>query len=237
MSVPANPVFDRLMGEAVPALLAGAHRQDRRPLDGGRWPVSVVCVPDEQTRDVLAAVMDEALTHAGPRHFATGRVDASHFTVRALEPYREAANPGEPIADAWKAAVDEVGRASPRIRLRLTGVTLSVGGVLVQAEPVDNGPWELMRQLRAALGPLAWFEEQGHQRDIWYASVVHFAAPVVDPEGLIAWAEERRSSVQHDIVLDSVTLARFRYRTAGDEHFMAMEPWHTVDLTAAHASS
>ena len=90
MSVPVHPVFDRLFGDAVPALLAGTHRRDEPPVDGGRWPVSVVCIPDEQTRDVLACVMDEALIHAGAGHFETGSTDASHVTVRALEPYREA---------------------------------------------------------------------------------------------------------------------------------------------------
>lgn len=224
------------MDEAVPALLAGAHQQERRPMDGGRWPVSVVCVPDAQTREVLARVMDEALTYAGAGHFKTGSTDASHFTVRALELYREAASPDEPIADAWCAALDEVGGGSPPIRLRLTGVTLSVSGVMVQAEPIGDEPWGRMRRLRDVLGPLAWFEEQGHQRDIWYASVLHFAAPVADARGLIAWAEKHRSWLRREIVLDSVTLTRFRYQATSDDRFMAMEPWHTVDLSAAHAA-
>lgn len=142
MSVPVrtNPVFDRLFGDAIPALLAGAHRQDEPPVDGGRWPVSVVCIPDEQARDALAGVTHEALTYAGPGHFETGRPDASHFTVRALEPYREAASPEDPVTHDWVAALEEVSRESLPIRLRLTGVTLSIGGVMVQAEPVDDEP-------------------------------------------------------------------------------------------------
>jgi hypothetical protein len=86
---PTNPVFDRLFGDAVPALLAGTHRRDEPPVDGGRWPVSVVCLPDARAREVLAGVMREASAFAGPGHFETGRSDASHVTVRALEPYRE----------------------------------------------------------------------------------------------------------------------------------------------------
>src|SRR5688500_19101338 len=92
-----HPVFDRLFSDAVPALLAGDHRQDEPPVDGGRWPVSVVGIPDEPARDVLAGVMREALALAGPAHFETGRADASHLTVRALEPYRKAAAPENPI--------------------------------------------------------------------------------------------------------------------------------------------
>lgn len=239
MPVRNNPVFDQLFADAVPALLDGAHRQDKPPVDGGRWPVSVVCVPDEQARDALTGVMHEALTYAGDGHFETGRSDASHVTVRALEPYREAASPEDPIADAWVAAMDEASRESPPIRLRLTGVTLSISAVMVQAEPVGDEPWELMRRLRAALGPMAWFEDQWQQRDVWYSSVVHFAAPVRDAPGLIHWAKERRSSLAHDIELDALTLTRFRYRATGGERRMALEPWHSIDLTAeqvAHSS-
>ena len=232
MPAPANPVFDQLFGDAIPALLAGEHRRDEPPVDGGRWPVSVVCIPQQAARDVLAEVMREALALAGPGHFETGRTDASHVTVRALEPYREAAGPEDPITADWIDALDQVGRESPAIRLRLTGVTLSTSGVMVQAEPVDDLPWELMRRLRSALGPLAWFEDQRNERDIWYASVVHFAAPVRDAPGLIDWARARRSTLAHDIVLDALTLTRFRYLETGEGRHMAMEPWHSVALTA-----
>ena len=204
-------------------------------MDGGRWPVSVVCLPDGEARAALAALMDEALTHAGPGHFETGGPDASHLTVRALEPYREAAGPADEICAEWIAALEQVGHESPPIRLRLTGVTLSTAGVMAQAEPLDDAPWELMRRLRAALGPLAWFEDQWHERDIWYATLVHFAAPVRDAPGLIAWAEERRRSLDLDLVLDTLTLTRFRYRADGVRRRMAMEPWHDVALTAPGA--
>ena len=225
-----NPVFDRLFTQAVPALLGGTHHRDEPPVDGGRWPVSVVCLPDEPTRTVLEDVMAEALVHAGTGHFETGRTDASHVTVRALEPYRDAAGPADQLSKDWIAALDEVGRESPPIRLRLTGVTLTASTVMVQAEPVDDEPWELMRRLRAALGPLAWYEEQWQERDIWYASVLHFAAPVRDASGLVDWAASRRESLAHDLVLDTLTLTRFRYREDGVRRHMEMEPWHTVEL-------
>lgn len=228
-------VFDRLFSEAVPALLSGAHRRDEPPVDGGRWPVSVVGLPDEPVRAFLAALMNEARVHAGPGHFETGSEEASHFTVRALEPYREAASPVDAITAQWVAALQAVARETPPVRLRLTGVTLSTSGVMAQAEPVDDAPWELMRRLRAALGPLAWFEDQWQERDIWYASILHFAAPVLDAPGLIGWARERRESPALDIVLDTLSLIRSRYREDGARRLMAMEPWHTVDLAAAYS--
>lgn len=224
-------MFNRLFDEAVPVVLAGDHRQERPPVDGGRWPVSVVGVPDAQTRDVLARVMNEALVHAGRGHFETGGLDASHFTVRALEPYREAAAPSDSISGEWSTALEEVGRTTPPLSLRLTGVTLSASGVMVKVDPVDDAPWELMRRVRAALGPLAWYEDQRPQRNIWYASVLHFAAPVHDAHGLVAWISEHRLSLNLDIVLDSLALIRFRYSDARGRRRMAMECWHTVRLS------
>lgn len=101
---------------------------------------------------------------------------------------------------------------------------------MVQAEPSGDEPWELMRRLRAALGPLAWFEDQWGERGIWYASVVHFAAPVLDAPGLVDWASARRGSLSPEVVLDALTLTRFRYTESGGRRHMAMEPWHSVDL-------
>jgi hypothetical protein len=130
------------------------------------------------------------------------------------------------------AALDGVGRGFAPVRLRLTGVTLTAGGVMVQAEPVGDAPWELMRRLRAALGPLAWYEDQWQERDIWYASIVHFAGPLLDAAGLVEWARERRTSLSHDLVLDALTLTRFRYVEDGVRRRMAMEPWHRVELSS-----
>lgn len=174
--------------------------------------MSVVCRPDAAASSFLASTMREALVHAGPGHFETGSEDASHFTVRALEPYREAASPDDAITEDWISALEAVARETPPVHVRLLGVTVSTGGVMAQAVPLDDTPWQLMRRLRTALGPLAWFEDQWQERDIWYASVLHFAAPVLDAPGLIAWATARRHQPQLDIVLDTVSLIRSRYR-------------------------
>jgi hypothetical protein len=229
-AAPTTSVFDRLFDAAVPALLGGTHRRDVPPVDGGRWPVSVVCVPDAPVRAVLADWMREALVHTGPGHFRTGSLASSHFTVRALEPYREAARPDDAVTAEWAAALDTAAGASAPVRLLLTGVTLTTSTVMVQAEPVGDGAWALMRRLRAALGPHAWYEDQWQERDIWYASVLHFASTVADAPRLVAWARERRHLDPVDVVLDTVSLVRFRYLEGEDGRAMAMEPWHTVAL-------
>ncbi len=143
---PTSPVFDRLFNEAVAALLTGEHRQDEPPVDGGRWPVSIVAVPGPEVRAVLSDLMDEALVHAGQG------------------------------------------------------------------------------------SPLAWFEDQWQQRDIWYSSILHFAAPVLDPVGLVGWTRANRASLAHEVVIDALTLTRFRHRATDGGHHMSMEPWHSVEL-------
>lgn len=81
----SQSVFDRLLSHAVPALISGRHRQDEPPVDGGRWPVSVVGLPDERSRGVLTEVMREAVVHAGPGIAASGRasVGEPHLVVQA----------------------------------------------------------------------------------------------------------------------------------------------------------
>ena len=222
-----STVFDRLLDEAVPVLLAGTHRRDQPPVDGGRWPVTVVCRPGEVVAGRLEALMREALVHAGPSHFLTGRPDCSHVTVRALEPYREAAGPGDPVAAEWGAAMAEAARDTAPLRLRLTGVTLSTSTVMARLEPVGQAPWAFMRRLRAALGPHAWYEDQWQERDIWYASIVHFAAPLRDAAGLVGWARSRREVEPVDVVLDSVSLVRSRYVEDATGRRMAPEVWRT----------
>jgi hypothetical protein len=86
--------------------------------------------------------------------------------------------------------------------------------------------------LRAVLGPLAWFEDQWQERDIWYASVLHFAAPLLDASGLVDWARSRQDVPAFDIVLDTLSLVRARYREDDAGRRMVMEPWHTAELTA-----
>lgn len=81
-----STVFDQLFESSVDLVLRGEHQCDEPPTDGGRWPVTIVCVPPSAIRDRLSGLMHEALVHASPGHFLTGRPDSSHLTVRALEP-------------------------------------------------------------------------------------------------------------------------------------------------------
>lgn len=99
--MPRHPVagvdcpFDRLFLHAEPAVLNQQHKRETPPVNGGRWPVSVVLFPEPTMALVLDQVMEEALPLAGPGHFHTGLAGSSHFTVRALEYYRDDVGPDD----------------------------------------------------------------------------------------------------------------------------------------------
>lgn len=226
-----NPVFDELLTIGVPAVLDGSHQRDTPPIDGGRWPVSIVALPPDPVRDQLASLMRSALLHAGPEHFTTGRPDTVHLTVRALEPYRDLAAPDDQIVTDWRAAMERACAATGPFDLTLTGVTMSRTGVMAQLEPVDRRPWEFMDRLRSELGDLAWYEDRWMRRNIWYATLVHFAGDITDPAGLVAWVEAHREVDPVRFTVDAAHLVRFRHRPAsavGSRRWMAMEPWVTV---------
>lgn len=215
-----NPVFDRLLEGSVDVVLRGEHQRDEPPTEGGRWPVTVVCVPPQAIRARLDGLMREALVHAGPGHFLTGRPDSSHVTVRALEPYRDAAAPTDAVTSDWLAALVRAARSTPPLEFRLTGVTLTRGGVMAQLETVDDEPWAFMHRLRDELGSLAWYEDQWMERNIWYATLVHFAAPLLDAKGLVDWVGRHRAIEPVEFIVDAASLVRSRHRWHGES-----SPW------------
>lgn len=175
--------------------------------------------------------MLEAVGHAGAKHFRTGRLDASHLTIRSLEPYREAASPDDPISRTWAAAMARAARATAPLQFRLTGVTLSKSGVLAQVEALDELPWRFMDRLRDELGNEAWYEDQWMRRNIWYSTILHFAADLDDPAGLVDWVRSSRSLEPVEFTIDTVELVRSRYveETTG-ERLMRPETWVRVPL-------
>ena len=229
VSVPTpNPVFDQLFETGAPEVLAGTHHQDAPPVDGGRWPVSITAFPPDEIRNRLATWLDAAVRHAGPGHFRTGGCDAVHLTIRALERYREAAAPTEPIVDLWRGAMERTAVATTAIRLLFTGFTVTRSGVLAQLEPVDDSAWELMDRLRTELGSEAWLEDGWMKRNIWYASLLHFADEIADPAGLVDWVAEHRSIEPVAFMINSMSLVRFRHRRDEGGQAMVPETWCTV---------
>lgn len=231
MTAPAhNPVFDRLFDEAVPQILSGRHRRDEPPVDGGRWPVSVLARPPVPVRARLESLMREAAQYAGQQHFQTGRADSVHLTIRALEPFRAAADVGDPAVDAWSGALARAAAATEPFPLTVTGLTLTTGGLLAQVETHDERPWRLMERLRTELGDLGWFED-GMRRDIWYCSLLHFTHEVAEPGLLVEWVRARRAMPPVRFEVSSLELVRFHHTSLGEQgHYMRPQTWATVPL-------
>lgn len=229
-----NPVFDTLFEKGSAAVLEGSHQRDEPPVDGGRWPVTVVARAPEDVRELMESLMREALGLAGPGHFVTGRADSVHLTIRALEPYREAAAASDPVVADWRAAMERTASATAPFRLVLTGLTLTPAGVMAQLETTDDAPWQLMDRLGAELGELAWYEDGWMRRNIWYSSLVHFAHDLADARALVDWVSARRDLEPVEFTVDHLALVRSRYveDPARGERLMRPESWFVVPFSA-----
>jgi len=200
--------FDRLFAESAPLVSQHLHQRESPPVDGGRWPVTVVLRPDQMVARRLEQAMVDAEVYAGPGHFRTGAADSVHFTVRALELYRESVD--DRAIRRYASALRRATRGLGPVGLDLVGLTLAPGSVMVCAHPVDKSASTLMSRLSDELGDDAW-REAGIDRNIWYASILHFATDIAEPSGLVEWVAQRRDLDLGRAVMDSAELVRFRY--------------------------
>ncbi|MFV2012825.1 MULTISPECIES: hypothetical protein [unclassified Micromonospora] len=202
--------FDRLFVQGRDAVLSGTHYRDTPPVDGGRWGMSVVFIPDPDSVSRLAAVTAEVMGFAGPGHWPTGAPEAVHFTVRAVEDHRRDLAAGDPLAGRSAAALGRAATACRPVRFRLGGVTLTPSGVMVCAFPLDGAADEFADRLGVELGSDGWFEDSYH-RDIWYATLVHFTDEVRDGQGLVDWVARRRNLRLGEATIDRADLLRFQH--------------------------
>lgn len=76
--------------------------------------MSAVLRPDHASAMKLQQAMAEVELLAGPKHFRTGIADSVHFTVRALELYREAAGEEDEAVQRFARAMCRAARGSRR---------------------------------------------------------------------------------------------------------------------------
>lgn len=202
--------FDRLFQQGRSAVLSGAHYRDTPPVEGGRWGLSVVFVPDRDAAERISAVTAEAMRLAGPGHWPTGAVEAVHFTVRAIEMHRCVVPAGDPLELRCAAALRRAAAKSRRTQLRLSGLTLTPSGIMLCAVPEDCAANDFADRLGEELGDDGWFEA-GYQRNIWYATLVHFTEEIRDPGGLVDWVAARRGLELGAVAVNESELLRFRY--------------------------
>ena len=188
----------------------GLHQRETPPVEGGRWPVSIVLRPDHPSAERLERLMTEAESYAGPGHFRTGIAGAVHFTVRVLERYRDAAGEQDEAVRRYAEAMGRAARNVESIGLDLAGLTLTPGSVMVCAHPVDEKGNSLMDLLQDELKDDGW-REAGFRRNIWYANILHFATGIARPAELISWVAQRREVDLGRVMMDTAELVRFRY--------------------------
>lgn len=87
---------------------------------------------------------------------------------------------------------------------------MTPSGVMVCAYPADGAADALADRLEAELGDDGWFEAE-YQRDIWYATLLHFAAEVSDPAALVEWVSARRRLDLGWAEFDGAELVSSRY--------------------------
>jgi hypothetical protein len=153
------------------------------PAISGRWGPSLVVRPRGAVADALARLTDEALTIAGDGHWATGSEGGAHVTIRAFEHW------GTPASEVQ---IEAVRRAFIEpITLSFAGTALTSTVVMATAADVVGGD-ALRARLAAELGDAGWLEDRfiPGGRDRWYATLVRFATPDIDVDGLEAWVGE-----------------------------------------------
>jgi hypothetical protein len=229
---PATDKFDRLFDEAVPLISSQRHRRDSPPVEGGRWPVSVVLRPpdDSELSRRLDALTSEAAVLAGPGHWLTGRAGSAHLTVRALETYRQVVDPSAPVIQRYRAALRAAADRTGPALIQVTGLTLTAGSVMACAFPLDAQADLLMDRFAEELGPDGLFEHPHGRRDIWYLNLVHFTSHIPSPQRLIDWVAERRRLDVGRTTITTTELVRFHYSPDISGPFMRPQLLDSVKL-------
>ncbi len=99
---------------------------------------------------------------------------------------------------------------TPALRWRITGLALADRGVLAMAEPVDAAPGAFRAAVLERLGGLG-AEEAGYRGSTWWATLLHFAAPVADRAALVDWVDARLSLPPVLVTAERVEVVRYAY--------------------------
>ena len=193
------------------AVLAGRERIDVPPGPGStRWGLSLDVRLDPAAEQHLDALATEASAHAGPGQWLTGARGSSHLTVTYLErTWREVGADDEDVR-RYAALMAALAAGTPPLRWRITGLALADRGVLAMAEPVDAAPGAFRAAVLGRLGGLG-AEEAGYRGSTWWATLVHFAAPVADRAALVDWVDARLSLPPVLVTAERVEVVRYAY--------------------------
>jgi hypothetical protein len=221
--------FDQLFESAVPLISSGNHQRDTPPVEGGRWPISVVLRPPAGSE--LSQRLDEVTSEAAaladpgdgrPGHWQTGQTGSAHLTVRALETYREHVDPTEPVVERYQSAMERAASSAGPARFTVTGLTLTAGSVMASAVALDDQADLFLDQFATELGPDAWYEHPD-RRDIWYLNLIHFTTDIPAPENLITWVKSHRTTLLGEATIHTADLVRFHHSPDAARPYMCPE--------------
>jgi hypothetical protein len=169
------------------ALLSGQATHDVPMVEGARrWGAAAVLRPEGEAVVRMTAL---AATVPAPGHWVHGG-PALHVTFRSLEPYRERIPEDDPLRRAYGDALAEAAGGLPPARVYLAGVSPHQGGVLVGVHPLDETLDMVRKRFAHALESRGVKDlERGRVRDLWYVSLVHFAAPLRNPGEIVEWCD------------------------------------------------
>jgi hypothetical protein len=193
------------------AVLAGQEKLDVPPGPGStRWGLSLDVRLDPAAEQHLDALATEASALAGPGQWLTGARGSSHLTVTYLERTWREVDPDDDAVRRYAALVAALAAGTPPLRWRVTGLALADRGVLAVAEPADAAPGAFRAAVLERLGGLG-AQEAGYRGRTWWATLLHFAAPVADRVGLVDWVEARLSLPPVLVTAERVEVVRYAY--------------------------
>lgn len=196
------------------AVLAGRALLDVPPMPGGtRWGLSLVARPDVAAAERLQALAAEAAALAGPGQWVTASPGSTHLTVTYLESSHRTIGADDAAVRRFADVVRTLAAGVPPLRWQVTGLALADRGVLALAEPVDGAADALRDRVLHELAEVGRAEAY-YRSSVWWATLVHFAAPVADPAGLAAWVDARTmpSAVPAlPVTADRIDVVRYEY--------------------------
>ena len=203
------------------------------PTEGStRWGLSLDIRLDPAAEGRLDALTAEATTLAGPGQWPTGARGSSHLTVTYLERGWREVDADDAEVRRFAALVTALAARTPRLQWQLTGLALAERGILALAEPVDDAPDAFRAAVLAELAELGRAEAY-YRQSVWWATVLHFAAPLPDPVGLVDWVDRRASMRPFPVRADRVEVVRYVY----DGHRTGPVPLAGAPLTGVPEDS
>jgi hypothetical protein len=193
------------------AVLAGGALLDVPPAPGGtRWGLSLDIRLDPAAEDWLDALTAEATALAGPGQWPTGARGSSHLTVTYLERVWREVDADDAEVRRFASLVRPLAARTPPLRWQLTGLALADRGILALADPVDDAPDAFRAAVLSELAELGQAEAH-YRQSVWWATVLHFAAPLPDPVGLVDWVDRRTSIAPFPVSAERVEVVRYAY--------------------------